>query len=91
MPDFTHPEHVPAMPSELQTSFNNATKNIGDIWTKSIISGNSSTIDQALQEAKSVWDKNNGKNIEEWFAKWYQDNKTKAFFTKDFYEFKLKF
>ncbi|WP_028551243.1 extracellular solute-binding protein [Paenibacillus sp. UNC451MF] len=91
MPDFTHPEHIPAMPGELQTSFNNATKNIGDIWTKAIISGTSYTIDQAFQDAKSTWDKNNGKNIEEWYAKWYQDNKTKAFLTKDFYEFKLKF
>ena len=91
MPDFTHPEHIPAMPGQLQTSFNNATKNIGDIWTKAVISGNSYSIDQAFQDAKSTWDKNDGKNIEEWYAKWYQDNKTKAFFTKDFYEFKLKF
>jgi putative aldouronate transport system substrate-binding protein len=91
MPDLTHPEHMPALPGELQISNNNLTKTLSDIWTKYILSGNSSSLDKALDDAKKAWETNNGKKIEEWYAKWYQDNKTKAFLTKDYYEFVLSF
>lgn len=90
VPYLMHPEHAPALPNDLQTVTNNAFKTILDIWQKAVISGTSYTTDQALKDAKSAWDKANGAQVDEWYAKWYADNKDKAFLTKDLYDFVVK-
>jgi putative aldouronate transport system substrate-binding protein len=86
----THPEQMPAMPADLQTVTNNAFKTILDGWQKSVISGASYTTDQALKDGKSAWEKANGAQVDEWYAKWYADNKDKAFLTKDMFDFAIK-
>ncbi|RAP73884.1 ABC transporter substrate-binding protein [Paenibacillus montanisoli] len=86
----THPEQMPALPVELQTVTTNAFKTILDIWQKAIISGSSYTTDQALTDAKAAWEQANGAQVDEWYSKWYAENKDKAFLTKDMYELMIK-
>jgi putative aldouronate transport system substrate-binding protein len=87
MPDLTHGEHMPVLPADLQLASTNANKAILDIWQKSIISGASYNTEQAFKDAKAAWDKANGGQIDEWYAKWYDENKDKWFLTKDMYDF----
>lgn len=90
VPYLTHPEHMPALPADLQTVTSNAFKTILDILQKSVISGDSYTIDQAMKDAKSAWDKSNGAQVDEWYATWFEENKDKAFLTKDMYDFVIE-
>lgn len=86
----THPEQMPALPADLATVTGNAFKAIMDNWQKSVISGASYTTDQALKDSKSAWEKANGAQVDEWYAKWYTENKDKAFLTKDMYDLVMK-
>jgi len=90
-PEFTTGENLPALPDDLQQINKNVNKTINDIWAKSVVSGSSYTIDQALRDAKDAWDKAGGKKLEDWYAKWYADNKDKAFMAKDMYDFVVKY
>ncbi|RAU96128.1 extracellular solute-binding protein [Paenibacillus sp. YN15] len=86
MPQITHIEHMPSIPQELQLILTNTDQPIADMFNKAVVSGKSYTVDQAIADAKSLWTKAGGKQVEDWYAKWYQENKDKAFFTKDIYE-----
>ncbi|MDF2647298.1 MAG: extracellular solute-binding protein [Paenibacillus sp.] len=80
---FTHPQYMPSLPQDLQLVRKNAEKAVYDILTKSIVSGPSYSVDQAMNDAKAGWDKAGGKQLEDWYKKWYQDNKDKWVFAKD--------
>ncbi|MGG1516658.1 extracellular solute-binding protein [Paenibacillus oryzisoli] len=90
IPTLTHPEQMPALPADLQLVVNNAFKTIMDIWQKAVISGSSYTIDQALKDAMAAWEKAGGSQVDDWYAKWYAENKDKWFFTQDMYDFIAK-
>lgn len=89
------PEYLPVLPQELSLIIKNVEKQVappnignkGDLWLKAIVSGASYTPDQALKEAKDIWDKAGGKQVDDFYGKWYDANKTKAFMLKDLYEF----
>lgn len=85
--ELTGSEHMPVLPKELATSSTNADKAIGDLWQKAIVSGSKYTVEQALAEAKNIWQKSDGKAIEDWHKKWYEDNKDKALLAGDIYDF----
>ncbi len=85
-PELTVSEHMPSMPKDLSTAESNAEKTIGDIWLKAVVSGEKYKMDQALKDAQDVWQKSNGKGVEEWHKKWYAENKDKAFLAKDLFE-----
>ncbi|SFM17591.1 putative aldouronate transport system substrate-binding protein [Paenibacillus sp. 1_12] len=87
MPDLTLSEHMPNLPTDLAKINADLSLQITSIWAKSIVSGSTYTIDKALADAKAVWDKGGGKQLEDWYAKWYADNKDKAFLTQDIYKF----
>ena len=86
--DITHGEHMPTPPDDIQLIDTSIKKQIDDIWIKAIVSGPSYTPDQALAEAKSLWDKAGGKQVDEWYAKWYSENKDKALLRDQLYQFK---
>ncbi|WP_438446022.1 extracellular solute-binding protein [Gorillibacterium sp. sgz5001074] len=89
------PEYLPVLPQDLSLIIKNVEKQVsppnigtkGDLWLKAIVGGASYTPDQALKEAKDIWDKAGGKQVDDFYGKWYDANKTKAFMLKDLYEF----
>lgn len=86
--DITHGEHMPTPPEDIQMIVSSVNKQIDDLWNKAIVSGPSYTADQAMTEAKTLWDKAGGKQVEEWYAKWYSENKDTALLRDKLYEFK---
>ncbi|ULL19075.1 extracellular solute-binding protein [Paenibacillus sp. H1-7] len=86
--DITHGEHMPIAPDDIQLIDTTIKKQIEDLWIKAIVSGAAYTPDQAVTEAKALWDKAGGKQVDEWYAKWYSDNKDKALLRDKLYQFK---
>jgi putative aldouronate transport system substrate-binding protein len=89
------PEYMPVLSQELSLIMKNVEKQVsppnigakGDLWLKAIVSGSSYTPEQALKEAKDTWEKAGGKQVDDFYGKWYDANKTKAFMVKDLYQF----
>lgn len=79
---------MPTPPEDIQMIVSSVNKQIDDLWNKAIVSGPSYTADQAMTEAKTLWDKAGGKQVEEWYAKWYSENKDTALLRDKLYEFK---
>ncbi|MFD0681371.1 MULTISPECIES: extracellular solute-binding protein [unclassified Paenibacillus] len=86
IPDVTSKFYWPSLPQEVSSVETNLSEAINELMIKAIVSGSSYTVDQAIQEAKSTWDKGGGKKVEEWYKKWYADNKNSSLLTKDLYE-----
>ncbi|WJH35489.1 extracellular solute-binding protein [Paenibacillus sp. CC-CFT747] len=84
--EITSSEHMPTLPQDLQLIVTNATKTMTDAINKAIVSGSSYKVDQALADAKSTWEKSGGKQVDEWYTKWYAENKDKAFLKEDMYK-----
>ncbi|TDF96159.1 extracellular solute-binding protein [Paenibacillus piri] len=87
IPDLTLSEHMPTLPSDLAKISSDLDLQISGIWAKSVVSGSTYTVDNALSDAKAVWEKGGGKQLEDWYAKWYAENKDKAFLSQDIYKF----
>lgn len=85
-PAITHQEHMPLLPDEMQINQVNGFKAIEDIVTKSIISGESYSVEKAMADAQAAWNKSNGTKIDEWYANWYRNNKEQSFLREDMYE-----
>ncbi|MGF7033668.1 putative aldouronate transport system substrate-binding protein [Paenibacillus mucilaginosus] len=79
-------EHMPTLPKELQTTLNTVTKDINDIWLKSVLGGSKYTADQAYQDVVAVWEKAGGKQIDEFMMDWYSTKKADSFLMKDLWE-----
>ncbi|QYR21748.1 extracellular solute-binding protein [Paenibacillus sp. sptzw28] len=84
--ELTSSEHMPTLPQDLQLIVTNANKTIADTINKAIVSGASYTVEQAIEDAKSTWEKSGGKQVDDWYAKWYVENKDKAFLKEDMYK-----
>ncbi|UVI31997.1 extracellular solute-binding protein [Paenibacillus spongiae] len=84
--EITHGEHMPGLPQDLGLIVTNANKTISDTINKAIVSGASYTSEQAIADAKSTWEKSGGKQVDDWYAKWYAENKGKAFLKEDMYK-----
>ncbi len=82
----THSEHMPELPKDLQTKMANLTKPIDDLFIKAIIGGKSYTVDQAYAEAKALWEKQGGKDIEAWYLDWWGKEKNNILVWDDFYK-----
>lgn len=80
-------EHMPALPEDLKIVNTNVTK-ITDFYNKAIVSGSTYTVDQAFADAKDLWTKSGGAKLEEFYLKWYNENKDTAFLAKDMWKFK---
>jgi putative aldouronate transport system substrate-binding protein len=79
----THPEHLPGLPKDLQQIEASTKQALQDLYNKGIIGGDKFTPEQAIKEAQSTWEKAGGKQVDDFFAKWYADNKNTAFLNKD--------
>lgn len=84
--EITHPEHMPQLPKDIEAISGPIVKPIDDMFVKGILGGKAYTAEQATKDAKEVWEKGNGKKIEEWFRQWYEKDSKNAFLAKDIYE-----
>jgi putative aldouronate transport system substrate-binding protein len=89
-PELTISEHMPTPPKDLNTVEANTDKAMSDIWLKAIVSGDKYSVDQALKDAQDAWSKAGGKQVEDWYKKWYETDKDKAFLAKDAIEISKK-
>jgi putative aldouronate transport system substrate-binding protein len=84
-------DFMPVLPDDLQAIVKNTSKsnNIdkGDIWLKALVGGASYTAEQAIKDAKGVWEKAGGKQVDDYYAKWYDNNKANTFSIDDLYKF----
>ncbi|RXZ83024.1 extracellular solute-binding protein [Paenibacillaceae bacterium] len=81
------PECLPVLPQELSMIVKNVDQQIKDIWLKAIVSGKSYNADQALADAKRIWESAGGLQVDAFYADWYKDNKENAFLLDDLYQF----
>jgi putative aldouronate transport system substrate-binding protein len=86
----THSEHMPTLPADLLKINNDWTQQSKDLIAKSVVSGSSYTVDQAITDLKSLKQKIGQNQTLDWYAKWYEQNKKNAFLTKDIYQFLAK-
>ncbi|SDC07713.1 putative aldouronate transport system substrate-binding protein [Paenibacillus sp. UNCCL117] len=88
MVGITQKAYLPILPQDLAQINNNSNKTILDLALKAIVSGKSYTVDQFLQEAKAAWEKAGGAKVDEFYDKWYQENKGTAILMDDIYKMK---
>ncbi|GGI44939.1 hypothetical protein GCM10008018_09600 [Paenibacillus marchantiophytorum] len=86
----THLEHMPTLPADLLKINNDWTQQSKDLIAKTVVSGGSYTVDQAMNDLKSLKQKIGQNQTLDWYAKWYEQNKKNAFLTKDIYQFLAK-
>ncbi|MBD2866976.1 extracellular solute-binding protein [Paenibacillus arenilitoris] len=77
-PELTLSELMPTLPNDLATIESNADKTMKDIWLKAIVGGSKYTVEKALEDARKEWDAAGGKQVEDWYKNWYENDKDKA-------------
>lgn len=80
-PDFSHSEHMPQLPKDLQTV--NANINLNDLYDKAVVSGDDYTVEQAISDAKAAWEQGGGDQILAWYQNWYETESENAFSAED--------
>ncbi|QGH33553.1 extracellular solute-binding protein [Gracilibacillus salitolerans] len=83
--EITHSEHMPQLPKELDITLGQTGASIDELWVKAIVSGSDYTVEQALKDAKKIWQNGRGPDAEQWWSDWYAENKDSAFLAKDIY------
>lgn len=86
IPSITLGQYMPGLPNELQFISNNTNTPITDLYDKAVVSGSSYTAEKATADAKSLWERSGGQQLEEWYAGWYQENKDTWVFAEDIYD-----
>ncbi len=81
------PEYLPVLPQDLSIIVKNVEQQMKDQWLRAIVSGAGYTADQAYDDAKKIWDGAGGKQVDEFYANWYKENKANAFLLEDLYQF----
>ncbi|GAA3402552.1 extracellular solute-binding protein [Paenibacillus hodogayensis] len=72
---------LPPLPKELTLVSSNGFKYL-ELLQKAIVSGSSYTAEQAIKESKDVWEKSGGAQVDQYYTKYFQDNKDKAYISK---------
>ncbi|PYI53439.1 extracellular solute-binding protein [Paenibacillus flagellatus] len=88
MPGVTHRDFLPLLPQDLAQINTNANKTILDMANKAIVGGSGYTAEQFIRDAKAAWEKAGGTKVDDFYDKWYRDNKDSALLMKDLYEMK---
>jgi putative aldouronate transport system substrate-binding protein len=81
---------MPSLSQDMQTARNNALTAAFDIYAKAVVSGSSYPADQAMKDAKAAWDRAGGKELDQFYADWYVQNKDKVVLTKDYLKMLVK-
>lgn len=83
---FILPEYFPPLSKELSLIDTSVSKLIDDIWSKAVIGGSSYSVDQAVKDAQTTWEKAGGKQLEEFYGNWFAENKDDAILSEDLYD-----
>lgn len=86
MVGITQKAYLPNLPQDLATINTNANKTILDAANKTIVSGKSYSVDQFITDAKAAWEKAGGTKVDDFYAKWYDENKSTAILMADIYK-----
>lgn len=86
MPGITQNAYLPLLPQDLVQIKTNAFKTIMDMAMQTIVSGGADAPDKFIEDAKAVWDKAGGAKVDEFYQKWYDENKDGAILMEDIYE-----
>ena len=86
MVGITQKAYLPNLPQDLATINTNANKTILDAANKTIVSGKSYSVDQFITDAKAAWEKAGGTKVDDFYAKWYDENKGTAILMADIYK-----
>ena len=73
------------LPQDLMVNKEMALKAAQDVFVKAIVGGTAYPIDKALSDAKALWEKGGGLEVDEATAEWYSRNKNNILLTKDYY------
>lgn len=84
-PGVTNQAYFPKLPDDLQVTVNNVQKPISDMMDKAIVDSNYS-VEQAIADAKNLWDRSGGGKVEQFYQSWYAENKDNLITTKDVYD-----
>ncbi|WP_261305156.1 extracellular solute-binding protein [Paenibacillus andongensis] len=85
-PGLTVGEYMPVFPNSLNMIQMALLEEISDLYVKAIISGSHYSPEQAIADAQAVWNKANGKQLEDYMNQWYAENKDQVFLVKDIWE-----
>ena len=86
IPSITLGQYMPGLPNDLQFIANNTDTPITDLYNRAVVSGASYTAEKATADAKSLWERSGGPQLEKWYADWFQENKDTWVFTQDLYD-----
>ncbi|MEK3885044.1 extracellular solute-binding protein [Paenibacillus sp. PL2-23] len=86
IPQFTHPTFMPKLPKDINLIEQEAFKAINDLWTQYIVGSVSKTSDDIYMETEDLWNKMNGKKVEQWYTQWYTENKDSWVFKQELYD-----
>lgn len=84
LPEVT--KYMPGLPEDIQFIVSNVNEPMADLWSRAIVGGKSITIEQTLEEAKTLWSRSDGEQVEQFYEQWYEENKDTWVFTEDLYD-----
>lgn len=84
-PGVTNDAYLPKLPDDLQLIVSNVTKPISDMMDKAIVDSKYS-VEQAMTDAKDLWNKSGGEKIEQFYQDWYAANTDTLITTQDVFE-----
>lgn len=80
-PHYKDVQFMPALPKDLQLISTNGLK-YKDFLNKAIVSGSNYTTDQAVKDAKAMWEQAGGTKVDDFYTKYYAENKDKVYLAK---------
>ncbi|MBP1993418.1 extracellular solute-binding protein [Paenibacillus eucommiae] len=80
---------MPSLPQDLQLARSSGLEAVFDTYAKAVVGGASYTAEQAAEDAKTAWNRAGGKQLDEFYAKWFSENKDSIVYTKDYYSMKF--
>ncbi|WP_020620352.1 extracellular solute-binding protein [Paenibacillus daejeonensis] len=84
LPEVT--KYMPGLPDDIQFVVSNVNEPMSDLWSRAIVGGSNATVDKTLEEAKTLWSRSDGEQVEQFYLEWYRENKDTWVFTEDLYD-----
>lgn len=80
-PHYKDVQFMPALPKDVQLISTNGMKYM-DLFNKAIVSGTKYTTDQALKDAKAMWEQAGGSKVDDYYTKYYAEHMDKVYLAK---------
>ena len=76
---------MPSIPEDLLLNYSNGLKAVADTWAKAIVGGSGYSIEKALADVQSTWEKAGGLEVDKFYKDWYANSKDSVVHTKEWY------